>query len=140
MSHDPSKVLMGAGQSSAKEIDNKKGTIEAGLVVRLKSDDTISVAAADGAILGLSMGKDLSEIGRTAIARKGLALPIKLASGFEPAVGAQVAISDTTGEAKAYTGSGDSYVNAVYKSAKLTGISEAGTSVDVALIDFPGGL
>lgn len=140
MSHDPGKVLMGAGVSSAKEIDNKKGTIEAGLVVRLKSDDTISVAASDGAILGLSMGKDLSEIGRTAIARKGLALPIKLATGFEPAIGAQVAVSDTTGEAKAYTGTGDAYVNAVYKSEKLTGISEDGTSVDVALIDFPGGL
>lgn len=138
MSHDASKVLMGAGTSSAKEVDNRKGSIEAGLVVQLKSDDTIAVTG--GTDIGLSLGKDLSDIGRTAIARKGLALPIKLASGFTPAIGAQVAVSDTTGEAKAYTGTGDRYVNAVYKSAVLSGITEAGATINVALIDFPGGL
>lgn len=139
--HDASKILMGTTRSNIREVDNRKGTILAGLAVRLKSDDTIVTTLADGNLLGISLGKDLSNVGRTAICRKGLGVPVRLASGFtNPAVGAQVAISDTTGEAKAYTGSGDSYVNAVYASGALTGIAEDGTEVAVALIDFPGGL
>lgn len=142
MGHNPNQALMGATGSSVKEVSNHKGVIEAGLAVRLKSDDTLSVAKSDGALLGISIGKDLSDIGRTAICRKGLRVPVKLASGFSPTVGAQVAISDTTGEAKAYTGSGDGYVNAVYATGKLSagGIGEDGVNKDVALIDFPGGL
>lgn len=142
MSHDATKVLMGSTTSNVIQSDNKKGptVIEAGLVVRLKSDDTPSILAADGAVMGVSLGKDLSDTGRTSIARKGLGIPVKVASGFTPSIGAQVAISNTTGEAKAYTGTGDAYVNAVYKSGILTGIGEDGLDKRVALIDFPGGL
>lgn len=141
MGHDATKVLMGTTRSSVKEVDNRKGTIAAGLAVRLKSDDTIVVTSADGNLLGISLGKSLSDTARTAIVRKGLQVPIKLASGFSnPTVGGQVAVSDTTGEAKAYTGSGDTYVNAVYASGALTGVQEDGTEISVALIDFPGGL
>jgi hypothetical protein len=137
---DSTKVLMGNVGSNVKEIDNRKGSIAAGLCVHLKSDDTISLAAADGAKLGISAGKDLSDIGRTAIIRKGLAVPIQLTSAFTPTIGAQVAISDTTGKALAYTGSGDSYVNATWVSGVKSGVAEDGTLVDVALADFPGGL
>jgi hypothetical protein len=142
MSHDSSKVLMGAGTSNVSEISNKKGAavIEAGLVVRLKSDDTPSILAADGSILGVSMGRDLSDTGRTAIARKGLGIPVIVDDAFTPVIGTAVAISTTTGKAKVYSGSGDAYVNAVYKSAILTGIGEDGLNKRVALIDFPGGL
>ncbi len=142
MSHDSTKVLMGAGTSNIMEVSNKKGAavIEAGLVVRLKSDDTPSILAADGSLLGVSLGRDLSDTGRTAIARKGLGIPVKVATGFAPTIGAAVAVSTTTGEAKAYTGTGDAYVNAVYKSAILTGIGEDLLDKRVALIDFPGGL
>jgi len=142
MSHDSSKVLMGAVTSNVYESDNKKGAtvIEAGLVVRLKSDNTPSIAAADGSVLGVSLGRDLSDTGRTAIARKGLGIPVICDDAFTPAIGAAVAISTTTGKAKAYTGTGDAYVNAVYKSAVLTGLGEDGLDKRVALIDFPGGL
>lgn len=139
--HDPTKVLLGATRSNIKEVDNRKGSIAAGLVVRLKSDDSLSVAKADGSILGMSLGKDLSNIGRTAICRKGLGVPVKLADGFTtPAIGGQVAIVDASGEARAYTGTGDTYVNAQYVSGMLTGIDEDGSEVNVALVDFPGGL
>lgn len=137
--HNASKVLMGATRSNIREVDNKKGTIVAGLAVRLKSDDTIVVTAADGNLLGISLGKDLSNVGRTAICRKGLGVPVKLADGFTPTIGAQVHISDTTGEAAA-SGSGKTGVNAVYVSGVLTGVQEDGTEANVALIDFPGGL
>jgi hypothetical protein len=128
---------MGATQSSAKEVDNKKGAVAAGHAVRMDSAGVISVD--DGALLGISLGKDLSDIGRTAVCRKGLKVPVALTAEFTPAVGAQVSISDTTGKAIA-AGGGATAVNAVYVSGVLTGIAEDGSEIDVALIDFPGGL
>lgn len=139
MKHEPNKILLGASRSSFKEVDNRKGTIAAGLAVRLKNDGTLSVAASDGALLGVSFGRDLSNIGRTAICRKGTEVPVRLGAGFEPVVGAQVNFSDTTGEAVA-SGVSATAVNAQYASGKMTGIAEDGTEVSVALIDFPGGL
>lgn len=140
MGHDASKVLMGSTRSSVKEVDNRKGTIAAGLAVRLKSDDTISVAAADGSLLGISMGGPLTkDLARTAIARKGLSVPVALTAAFTPTIGAQVSLSDTTGKAIA-AGGGATAVNAQYASGVLTGVFEDGTTADVALIDFPGGL
>lgn len=140
MLHDASKVLMGATLSTAKEVTSYKGSMAAGKICFLKSDGTITNAKADGAILGISLGKDLSNAGFLPICRKGLLVPVLLTAAFTPTVGGHVAFSDTTGLAKAYTGTGDSYVNAVYASGKLSGVDEDGNAVDVALIDFPGGL
>ncbi len=140
MGQDASKILMGTTQSSVKEVDNRAGSIPAGKIVRLKSDDTISIAKADGSALGISLGRDLALAGRTAIARKGLRVPILLTSGFEPDIGAQVCIDDTTGIGKA-SGGGVTGMNAVYASELMEGgIDEDGNACDVALIDFPGGL
>jgi hypothetical protein len=63
-------------------------------------------------------------------------VPIILADGLTPVICAHVKISTTTGTAVA---SGTA-VNAVYKSAVLTGILEDGTEANVAIIDFAGGL
>ena len=136
---DSTKVLLGATRSSFKVIDNRAGTIPAGTAVRLKSDGTISVASADGNLLGVSVGADLGYAGRTAICRMGLDVPILLTAAFTPVVGAQVNISNTTGLAGA-AGAGFTAVNAVYKSAVLTGVKEDATEADCALIDFQGGL
>lgn len=149
MGHNADLALMGATASSYKEVTSKKGTIDAGLLVRLKSDDTLSLAKADGGALGVSIGKDLSDTGFTAICRKGLRVPVKLGSGFNPTIGAAVNFSDTTGEAVA-SGGGATALNAVYVSGRLGGngatggVVEGATSVTgtigVAYIDFPGGL
>jgi hypothetical protein len=141
MAHDASKVQMGSTVSSFKNVDNRKGNIAAGLAVRLKSDDTISVAAADGNLLGVSLGKDLSNIGRTAVVRKGVGVPLQITAAFTPVIGAQVHISDTTGKGIA-SGAGATGVNAVYTSGALTMIAEDGTetAAAVALISMPGGL
>ncbi len=145
--HDSSKILMGHVPSTAKEIDNREsasGTpLAAGLRVCLNNAGKLSVAAADGVGVGISCGKDLSNTNRTTVVRTGLKVPIKLASGFTtPVIGAQVAVSDTTGEAMAYTGSGDSYINAKYSSGAKTSINEDGTETanGAALIDFEGGI
>lgn len=142
MSHS-SKIYMGSTQSNHREVMNKKGSIAAGKVVRLKSDGTISVAKADGEILGLSLGKDLSNTDRTAYVNDGLEVPIALKTGFTaPVIGSQVAIDDTTGEAVAYTGSGNTYVNATYVSGAKTRVDEDGTetATGAAFINMQGGL
>lgn len=143
--HDATKFQMGTTASNVKEVTSKVGdpaTFRAGLVVHLKSDDTLSLAASDGQKLGVSLGKDGSDAGRTAIVRKGLGVAVLLTNGFTPTKGARVAISDTTGKAKGYTGTGDAYVDAVYVSGALTAIKEDGTTEadGCALIDMPGGL
>jgi hypothetical protein len=92
--------------------------------------------------MGVSLGKDQSNTGHTAICRKGEGVPILLDTGYEPDIGEQVAIVATTGIARAYTGSGDAYVNAFFSSEKLSAKDEAGDAVanGAAYIDFVGGL
>jgi hypothetical protein len=141
MSHSATTVHMGGTKSNVKDVDNRAGdpaTFLAGLCVHLKSDGTLSLASADGSKLGISLGRSLSDTKRTVIARKGLKIPILLANGFTPTVGAQVQISTTTGKAVA---SGTA-VNAVYVSGTLTAFDEDGAAITdgAALIDFPGGL
>ena len=141
MTHDATKVLMGQTRSNVKEVTNFNGSKAAGIALRLKSDGTLSTTLADGVLIGVSLGKDLSDIGRTAVCRKGLLVPIIVTAAFTPVLGAQVNISDTTGYAAA-SGGGATACNATYASAKLTGggQQEDGTFVDIVLIDFPGGL
>lgn len=139
--HSANTVYMGSTQSKIKEVDNMLGdpaTFLAGLCVHLKSDGTLSLAAADGSKLGISLGRSLSNTKRTAIARKGLRIPILLANGFTPTVGAAVQISTTTGKAVA---SGTT-VNATYVTSTLTAYDEDGVAITdgAAYIDFQGGL
>lgn len=82
MAHDATKVLLGSVQTSSKEITEQVGspaTFLAGLALRQKSDDTLSVTKADGQWLGVSLGKGLSDSLKTvAIARDGLKVPVLL--------------------------------------------------------------
>lgn len=141
MGHDATKVQLGTGDSNIKEVDNRPGEIAAGLAVSLKSDGSLSLAIADGARIGVSMGKSLSGLARTSVAREGHRIPIKLTASFTPTVGAVVHISDTTGKAGT-AGAGFTASKAIYVSGKLTGVEEDGTifADGVARIDFPGGL
>lgn len=139
--HSATTIYMGHTKTNAKEVENRAGdpaTFLAGLCVHLKSDDTLSLAAADGSKLGISLGRSLSDTKRTAIARKGLGIPILLTNGFTPTKGAAVQISTTTGKAV----SSGTTVNAVYVSGALTAYDEDGVAIadGAALIDFPGGL
>lgn len=139
--HNPNIVLLGSTRGNIKEIGNRKGVIAAGIAVRLKSDSTISTASADGGLLGISVGRDMSDIGYTAIAYKGVGVPLRLTAAFTPTIGAPVGIDNVTGLGKA-AGAGVTTVNAVYSELKSDGgLAEDGvTVVHVAMIDFPGGL
>jgi hypothetical protein len=133
---------MGTTRSSFKVVDNVPGTHEAGLFITRDDDGTYDVTTSTGSRVGVSLGASLSGHDRFALCREGLNVPVQVGSGT-PVVGAQVAVSNTTGKTVDYTGSGDSYVNAVYVTAKITngGIKEDGTTlVDIAFIDFQGGL
>ncbi len=140
MAHDANQVLMGGTQSSFKTVDNVPGDIAAGLVVCSKNDGSFTTTLADGAMIGVSLGKDLSGTDLfSAVCRKGSRVPILLqGTGVNPVIGAQVQIHATSGKAD----SSGTAVNAYYASGELNAILEDGTeSVDlVALIDFPGGL
>ena len=144
MPHDASKIQMGTTKSNIREVSNHVGAVAAGKVVHLKSDDTITTVVTDGAAVGVSLGRDQSSTTQThtAIANKGIGVPILLDSGYEPDVGEQVAIIDATGIARAYTGTGDYYVNAHFSSEKLSAVDEDGVAITngAAYIDFPGGL
>jgi hypothetical protein len=145
MSYQSDKVQLGTTQSSFKTVDNVPGTIAAGKVVHAKSDGTYTTAIADGVGIGVSVGRDMSNIGRTAVCRRGIGVPVLLTAGLDPVIGTQVHIDDTLGVAKA-SGAGATAVNAVYASGRVggsgqnKGLDEDGNAVGVALIDFPGGL
>ena len=141
MSHSATTVYMGNIGSNIKQVDNwaaDPATFKAGLCGHLKSDGTVSLAAADGSKIGISLGKSLSDTNRVPFARKGLRVPILLTNSFTPTVGAQVQISTTTGKAV----SSGTAVNAVYRTSTLTAYDEDGVVIadGAALIDFPGGL
>lgn len=139
--HSSTTIQMGTTRSSVREVENRLGdpaTFLAGLCCHLKSDDTLSLAVADGSKLGISLGRSLSDNKRVPIVRKGLLVPILLTASFTPTVGAQVQISTTTGKAV----SSGTAVNAYYDTAVLTAIDEDGVAITdgAALISFAGGL
>jgi 3D (Asp-Asp-Asp) domain-containing protein len=146
MSHDATKVVLGATRSSFKHVENyaaDPATFPAGTMVRLKSDGTISVTKADGAIIGVSLGRSLSDTKRLAVLKSGTAVPVLLTAAMTaPVPGGAVWSDDVTGKANIVDDGAvtTTVTNGVYVSGVLDGIAEDGTEVDVALIDMPGGL
>ncbi len=141
MTHSATTIYMGSTQSRIKEVDNfasDPATFLAGLFVHLNSSGALSLAAADGSKIGVSLGRSLSNTKRTAVCRKGVRVPVLLANGFTPTVGAQVQVSTTTGKAV----SSGTAINAFYSSSTMTAYDEDGVAIadGAALIDFPGGV
>lgn len=78
--HDASKVLLGSALSSATVVSHHDGdpaSYKAGLAIRQKSDGTLSLLAADGSLIGVSVGRSLSATKKTSIIRKGLMVPLR---------------------------------------------------------------
>lgn len=139
--HNASAIYMGSTRSNIKNVGNYPGdpaTFLAGLCVHLKSDNTISLAAADGAKVGISLGRSLSNHKRVPVAFEGKDIPILLTNGFTPTIGAQVQISTTTGKAV----SSGTAVNAYYTTSTLTAYDEDNVAIadGAALITMVGGL
>jgi hypothetical protein len=83
MGHDASKVLLGSVGSSAKEItafDSDPATFLAGLAVSQSSTaGALSLLKSAGMRVGISIGKSLSNHKKTAVARSGESVPVRLA-------------------------------------------------------------
>ncbi len=139
MGHNTNQVLMGSTGSSFKEVTPVGGTMAAGLAVVLDSAGAIGNTLSAGGLIGISLGKDLSDTSQVPVVRRGARVPILLQSnGVNPAIGAPVYLHATSGKADT-TGT---LVNAVYVSGELDAVLEDGSIVTdgCALIDFPGGL
>lgn len=82
MGHDTSKVLLGSGCSSAKEVsvyNSDPATYYAGLAVRQgASEGVLSVLKSVGMLCGISLGKSLSDHKKTNVARTGELIPARL--------------------------------------------------------------
>lgn len=78
--HDATKVLLGSVQSSDKVVsifDEDPATFLAGLAVRLATGvDQLSLSS--GALVGVSLGRSLSDVLKTAVCRVGNLVPLRL--------------------------------------------------------------
>lgn len=80
--HDATKVQWGSVGSSDRVVTAEAAnpaSFPAGRIVRAKNDGSISLAAADGYLKGVSLGKDLSDTSKTAVCRSGNDVPVALA-------------------------------------------------------------
>lgn len=81
--HDATKMLLGATDSTAKDVSvhgSDPATFIAGVAVRLKNDGALSVTKSDGSLIGVSLGKSLSDTKKTAVARTGERVPLLIDS------------------------------------------------------------
>lgn len=98
--HDPTKVLLGATQSSAKDISTHSSdpaTFVAGLAVRLSNTGDLSLSSGAGSFLGVSLGKSLSDTKKTSVVRTGEGVPLQLT---DDGVAASIKKGDITFTAK----------------------------------------
>lgn len=78
--HDASKVLLGASRSTDREITCEAAdpaSFPAGLAVR-RASSVGGLSLSSGQLIGVSMGRDLSDTAKTAVARTGLQIPLKV--------------------------------------------------------------
>ena len=148
MPHDATKMLLGASRSSDKDVTCENAdpaSFPAGRAVRGKSDGTISLASGDGKLIGVSMGKSLSDHKKTAVARAGNLIPIEIAAyltkgslTFVKKVTAVVNIAFITGgtagsEVVAVTGDADAgYLISVSMDGGVSTATQMKTALDLS--------
>ncbi len=91
--HDATKVMLGTPGSSDIQVDDwdaDPASFPAGVACRLKSDGTISLLKSDGALLGVSMGKSLSNHLKLSIARAGNRVAMRILGGLQAAGNATI--------------------------------------------------
>lgn len=113
--HNPNKVLLGSTQSSDREITCENGdpaTFPAGVAVRRASDGGLSLAS--GALIGISAGRSLSEVAKTAVIRAGLRVPLRLT---DDSVASSLVVGDLTFTAKKGGADGDNITIALVDDA-----------------------
>jgi hypothetical protein len=99
MAHDATKVLLGTTNSSQKVVTNETAdpaTFVAGLAVRRASDGGLQTEDdSTAALIGVSLGKALSnDTKKTAVARKGLGVPLKVKLAYATGIATINAYAD----------------------------------------------
>jgi len=82
--HDSEKVLLGSVGSSDREVTNEVGdpsTFLAGLAVRRTTTGALSLSS--GSLIGVSLGKSLSDDAKTSVLRVGNKVPMRLSDQGE---------------------------------------------------------
>lgn len=147
--HSETKTLLGATGSSAKDTSVHNvdpASFPAGTAVRLKSDGLLTVTKAEGQLIGVSLGKSLSDHKKTTVCRTGESVPILLTDDEDDYAyvvkGALVYVDDVTGLANIVDDVSvtTTATQAIYVSGPIDGVKEDGTTAKVALIDMTGGL
>jgi hypothetical protein len=149
MSQNAGVIALGATRSSDKDVTSfpaLASSFPAGTAVRAKSDGGLTVTKAQGSLVGVSIGKSLVLAGHVEVVRSGMQVPILLTDDEDDysyvVVGQKVWVDDVTGHAN-IVDDGDvttTVTDAIYVSGPIDGLKADGTTVKVALIDFPGGL
>jgi hypothetical protein len=148
MKHNPEVVLLGSKGSSDADVSCEAGdpsTFKAGLAVRRASTGLLSLTS--GGLIGISLGRSLSDTSKTSVVRAGNLIPIQLTDEEDEgeeigpydyvAIGASVDVDDTTGKAV----SDGVATGAIYVSGPKIGIDPiTKEEIMVALVDMGGGL
>lgn len=146
MPHSTTKILFGSVNSSDREVTVENGahaTFGAGLAVRMSGTGSLSLSAADGNLIGISLGKPqtaTTEPNKTAVLRAGNGVPIQLSASAVAVAGSSVYVSQTTGQA--VTSGAGVITGGIYVSTAKSGVAESGADAGVwgAHIDMGGGL
>jgi hypothetical protein len=139
MGHDTTKILMGTTPSIHKEgvtsTDHTAAVADfpAGTCCRLKSDSTLSKTKLDGNLIGVSMGRSMSDTTRTVVIRAGLRVPVLLTDTEEIIeVKSAAKIQDITYTSKLEGVLGDD-ITIIYTDTKEDGSAEATVANDTEI-------
>jgi hypothetical protein len=140
-------VLMGTTQSSNKAgVTSTDHTADvanfpAGTCCRLKSDATLSKLKSDGNLIGVSLGKSMSDTTRAVVLRSGLRVPVLLTDTEEIVeVKSSVKIQDILYTSKLEGVLGDE-ITVIYADTKEDGSAEASVANDTEItVDIESGV
>jgi hypothetical protein len=141
-------VYLGNTASSYRHVESHAGdpaTFEAGLMVTLKSDGTLSLTETDGERLGVSLGINMSDTANMVpIVKSGTKIPVQVTDtdSYDYVVpGAIVYVDPSSGKANKSDEANVAATNAIFESLPLDAYKEDGTTAaKVAYISMPGGL
>lgn len=131
--HDPTQVLLGGTESSDRVItceNSDPASFPAGTAVRRKNDATLSVSSSDGSLIGVSLGRSLSDTKKTAVCRVGAKVPVLLT---DEGVLDSVKIGDITFNSKVKADTGITITLADTADAGEEVASVTGTAITIAM-------
>ncbi len=129
--HDASKTMLGTTESSDRVVSNypsDPADFPSGVAVRQKNTGGLSLSSGDGALVGVSLGRSLSDTKKTAVCRAGNRVPLSLTDEGDFST---LTLGDLTFTAKAKGEDGDDITITL-----LDDVSEGAETVEVTGTDI----